>query len=395
MARPTKKDIEEKRSAIAQIVEQTQALYQKTIGAWRAAWQYAISVERPDRRKLYDIYDDIITDLHLSGAIDQRKDMVLRKAFFITINGEQSEEALNIFEAAWFKDFMNYALDAIYYGHSLIQLGEVRSGSDGKEFSCVELVPRKHVSPEFGTIIRTLGDDPRCGVSFRDGVLKDWCIEVGKPKDLGKLLKCVPSAISKRNALAFWDEFAQLFGVPVRVVKTSSRDNQEINAIKNMLVNMGAAAWGLFPEGTELEFVENSKGDAFNVFDRRIDRANSEMSKGILGQTMTLDSGSSLSQSETHLEVLHNLVEKDADMLRDIVNDKLIPLMNAKGFGLEGARFNWTNDTQYTPAEQLQMEQMLLNAGYEIDADYFQQKYGVPITGRTDRNQALQNSFFA
>jgi len=393
MARPTKKDMDAKRSAIAQIVQQTQALYQKTIGAWRNAWQHAISATRPDRRMLYDIYDDIITDLHLSGAIDQRKDMVLRKAFFITIDGEQSEEALATFESTWFKDFLNYALDSIYYGHSLIQFNEVRTGFDGlKEFASVELVPRKHVSPEYGTIIRTLGDDPSRGVSYREGVLKDWCIEVGKPRDLGKLLKCVPSAISKRNALAFWDEFAQLFGVPVRVVKTSSRDSGEINAIKNMLENMGAAAWGLFPEGTELEFVENSKGDAFNVFDKRIDRANNEMSKGILGQTMTLDSGSSLSQSETHLEVLHNLVEKDADMLRDIINDKLLPLMNAHGFGLERARFNWNNDTQYSPAEQLQMEQMLLNAGYEIDADYFAQKYGVPITGR---NQSLQNSFFA
>jgi len=350
---------------------------------WRNAWQSAINVVRPDRRRLYDIYDDIITDLHLSGAIDQRKDMVLQKTFVLTdkSTGEQSDKGIAVFEAAWFKDLMSLALDSIYYGHSLIQLGNIVDTDDCKAFSCVELVPRKHVSPEFGTILRSEGDDPRSGISYRDGILRDWCIEVGKPRDLGKLLKCVPSAISKRNALAYWDEFGQLFGIPVRIAKTSSRDSQEINSIKDMLQNMGPAAWGLFPEGTELEFVENGKGDAFNVFDKRIDRANSEMSKGILGQTMTLDSGSSLSQSEVHLEVLKNLVEKDADMVRDIINDKLLPLMNAKGFGLEGMRFDWVNDTQYSPEQQLQMEQMLLTAGYEIDPDYFQQKYGVPIVG--------------
>ena len=44
---------------------------------------------------------------------------------------------------------------------------------------------------------------------------------------------------------------------------------------------------------TEIEFVESGKGDAFNVYDKRIDRANSELSKLIIGQTMTIEDGSS------------------------------------------------------------------------------------------------------
>jgi phage gp29-like protein len=167
---------------------------------------------------------------------------------------------------------------------------------------------------------------------------------------------------------------------------------------------MGPAAWGLFPEGTELSLVENTKGDAFNVFDRRIDRANSEISKCILGQTMTLDSGSSYSQSEVHLTVLKNIVERDADMVRDIVNGRLLPLMEKHGFKVSGVTFNWANDTQYTPEQQLQMEQMLLNAGYEIDPKYFSDKYGVPVKGRKamdngqlkiDNGQLTVDSFFA
>lgn len=391
-----KKDILEQRDVLAQIIKTNTSLTQKSIAMWRSAWQSAINVDMPNRCRLYDIYDDIITDLHLSGAIDQRIDMVLKKAFVLTDRktAKQSDNGIAIFESAWFKDFMNYTLDSIYYGYSLIQFGNIQEGQDGyKEFDKVQLVPRKHVCPEFGVILKYEGDDPHTGVSYLDGPLSQWTIGVGNPTDLGKLLKCCPSAIAKRNALAYWDEFAQLFGIPVRIAKTSSRDNNEIASIKDMLVNMGPAAWGLFPEGTELEFVENGKGDAFNVFDRRIDRANSELSKCILGQTMTLDSGSSLSQSQVHLEVLQNLVEKDADMLRDVINDKLIPFLNNKGFNLNNIRFDWVNDTQYSPEQQLQMEQMLLNAGYEIDSDYFQQKYGVPINGKK-QNILVNNSFF-
>ena len=42
---------------------------------------------------------------------------------------------------------------------------------------------------------------------------------------------------------------------------------------------------------------------------------------------MTIEDGSSLSQSETHLKVFENLVESDCTMLRDIVNNQLIPRM--------------------------------------------------------------------
>jgi hypothetical protein len=83
-----------------------------------------------------------------------------------------------------------------------------------------------------------------------------------------------------------------------------------------------------------------------------------------------------------HLTVLKNIVERDADMVRDIVNGRLLPLMEKHGFKVAGVTFNWANDTQYTPEQQLQMEQMLLNAGYDIDPKYFSDKYGVPVKGR-------------
>jgi len=53
------------------------------------------------------------------------------------------------------------------------------------------------------------------------------------------------------------------------------------------------------------------------------------------------------------------------------------------------------NDAQFSPEEQINIEQMLLNAGYDIDPDYFAQKYGIPITGRTSTQADTLASFFA
>ena len=124
--------------------------------------------------------------------------------------------------------------------------------------------------------------------------------------------------------------------MPIRIAKTSSRDPKDRNRIEDMLSGMGAAAWALFPEGTDVDIKETSRGDAFNVYDKRVERCNSEISKGILNQTMTIDNGSSLSQSQVHLEVLQNVVESDADLIKDIVNEQLIPRMVRHGFPVQG-----------------------------------------------------------
>ncbi len=384
IVRLSKKD-KQKNKLLVDLQKQTEYLTKKDIGAWRSAWQRAIDVNNPNRVQLYNIYTDVEIDMHISGCIGQRKGMVLKRAFrLVDSNGKENKEITDIFESDWFVKFMNYVLDSRYYGHSLIQFGIPITVMNKMRFESIELVPRKHVIPEFGVIVRNMNDTPQSGISYRDTELADWCIEAGDPYDLGLLLKCAPSALSKKNMLAFWDGFGEIFGMPIRIAKTTATDEKERSRIEEMLSRMGAAFYGLFQEGTDIEIKESSRGDAFNVYDKRIDRANSEMSKGILNQTMTIDSGSSLSQSEVHLEVFKNVVDADAQFLRNIINDRLLPFMEKHGFPVTGYIFEWNDSVEYTPQEQINIEQMLINGGFEIDPNYFAEKYNIPITGRRE-----------
>jgi hypothetical protein len=373
------------KSMIIELANRTQYLTKKDIGDWRAAWQMAIRVEHPFRARLYDVYTDVDIDLHLTGAISQRKNFVQRKSFKIVNKKDKKElpDSTELFESEWFKGFMSLALDSRYWGHSLIQFGDIITIDDKRQFQNVTLVPRKHVIPEYGVIVHEVGDLPTRGIDYRTGDLARWCIEAGAPSDLGLLLKLAPHAISKKNMLAFWDAFGEMFGMPIRIGKTTSRDPKEISKVEKMLEDMGAAAWGMFPEGTEIEIKETTRGDAYNVYDQRIERANSEMAKGVLNSTMTLDNGSSKSQSETHLKVVENVIQTDADFIRDLVNNRLIPFMIMHGFPVKGCRFDWDESIDYTPAEQVAYETMLLNAGYEIDPEYFNEKYNLKITGKS------------
>lgn len=377
----------------AQLMQQTDSLTKKDIESWRQAWQMAIAIDNPKRGVLYDIYTDCLVDLHLSGCIGQRKGKTLQKDFLLVgTDGKKNEHITNLFKKEWFLDFIDLALDSRFWGHSLIQLGDIISDNGNMRFSGVEIVPRKHVCPEYGVILREPSDDPQNGISYREGDFANWCIEVGKPRDLGLLLKCAPACISKKNMLAFWDMFGEIFGAPMRVARTNTQDAKELRRIEQSLDKMGASFWALFPDGTDIEIKETSRGDAYNVYDKRVDRCNSELSKGTLMQTMTIDSGSSLSQSETHLEIFEDVIAADARFIAYVVNDKLIPLMIKHGFPVNGLSFEWDNTATFIPAEQREMERMLLQY-YDIDPQYFIDKYNIQITG-VRKEEIKPDTFF-
>lgn len=377
------KDARQMQHVAIKLQQTTDALTRKDIADWRRAWQMAINVDNPNRQRLYDIYRDAEADAHLSGCVTQREGFVLAKSFKLCdSSGQPDEEAAHYFDQAWFKQLCRLVLDSRYWGFSLIELGNI--GTDGDGCPCydgVRLLPRKHVIPEYHRIIEDLGMRWDSGIDWHDPQYSQWLIEAGDPHDLGLYLKAAQHTIPKKNMLAFWDAFGEIFGMPLRVAKTATRDDQERQRISRQLAELGFAGSAVLPVDTDIEFVESSRGDAFNVYNQRVDRANSELSKLIIGQTMTIEDGSSLSQSQTHLEVFENLVDADADMLRDVVNNQLLPRMVRQGFPLAGLRFDWNESIDYTPEQQVQYETMIADR-YDVDPSYFAEKYSMPVGDR-------------
>lgn len=368
---------------VIDLQRQTDALTQRDLASWRQAHQLAINVQNPNRLRLLDIYRDVDLDLHLSGCIGQLQGFIMSKSFKLTNEkNDTDEDALKYLETAWFKQFVKYTLQARYWGHSLIELGNVITREDGAlTLDGVNLIPRKHVIPEYGRVTVTPGGSWESGIAYREPPYCDSLVEVGGSDDLGLYLKAAIQTIPKKYALAFWDSFAEMFGLPIRIAKTTSRDQKEIDRLGKMMETMGSKAWAVLPEESSIELKESSRGDAYNVYDKRIDRANSELSKLVLFVTMTIEDGSSLSQSKVHLKVLDNLIYEIADLVRDTVNDQLLPKMVKMGFPLKGLHFDWNEPVDYTPEQQKAFEEMILN-NYEVDGSYFEDKYGIPVGER-------------
>lgn len=371
---------------ITQIQRTTEALTKSDIQKWRRAHQAAISVEKPDRRMLYEIYRDTALDGHLSGCVEQRHGMVLSRSFNIeNAQGEPQPELKHYFEQPWFDHLCRLILEAEEWGHSLIELGNIITDGDGCPcYEDVYLVDRMYVIPEHHRVITDLGQDWTSGIDYHLPLWTDNLIEAGQPDSLGLLLKAAQYTIPKKNVLAAWDVFSELFGIPMRIATTAARDKASQDDIARMLEGMSTAPWGLFPEGTSLQIVESAKSDAYNVFNQRVARSNSEISKLIIGQTMTIEDGSSLSQSQTHLKVLENLTDADAKKLAYVINNQLLPRMVRHGFPLQGMRFQWDETIDYTPEQQLAYETMIADR-FEVDPQYFADKYNMPVGERRQR----------
>lgn len=356
-------------------------LYRVTtdLDKYRSAVVSAENIYTPNRFWLLQLYLQTVLDAHVTACMQQRKNLILSQEFNVyNKDGSENEEKSKILKSKWFLDFIGYALDSIYYGHSLIQFDDIINRNGMDEFKEVELVPRQYVRPE--THIVTEATSTYEGVDYLELPYINWCIGVGEKRDLGLLLKITPLVIWKKNAIGAWAEYIEKFGSPMRIGKTDSNDLESVNNMQNMLENMGTSSWGLFKTDDLIELVESSNSDAYNVFDKMIDRCNSEISKLILGQTMTTDDGASRSQAEVHERVLDNVGYSDKQFLYNVNNNQLIPMLNALGFGFEGLYIDIENETEFSLIEKSNFDLALINTGkFTFTPEYIKNNYGSDV----------------
>lgn len=375
------KEVSKAKDIIIQLDVKTKALSKKNIEGWRTAMQIALNHENPKRFMLLGHFDDAMLDSHLKGAIRNRKLKVLGKPFkIVDSKGVTNKDLVKLLRKRWLKKFKSLALDSEYFAYSLIQFGDIIRVPELK-FESVKLVPREHVVPEYHVLLKDKSDEVKKGIDYLKSPYSDWSIGVGDPDELGLLNNVTKDVISKKWVTVFWDQFAEIFGMPIRIAQTMSRDKKDIDKIEDMLEKMGSAAQGVFPQGTTVKLIETNRGDAFEVYDKRIARANSEISKAILGQTMTMDDGSSKSQAIVHENVSDDIMQADADFLKDVINDDLFPFLIKHGWPLEGYEFDWDDTYTYSPKEMKEIEEMILEH-FDIDPVYFKEKYGIPVTGK-------------
>ncbi len=378
---------------VDKLVRKYDGLKENDVRSWRTAHALALNPENPNRAELYNVYRDALLDDHLISVIQVRLEKLLKNDFEIVdiATGEVDNEATELLKKRWFWQFLTFGWNANLFGYTLIQFGDLIETPEGFRFKDVEEVDRRFLKPEFGVYVKDPNDEVDSGFSYRKGSVSKWLIEVGSPTDLGLLLEATPLTISKKYMGIFWDEFAEMFAAPMRVGKVDSNNPGERTKMANMLANMGRNAWAMIDQSSEIEIVETNKKDAFQVYDKRIERAEKGMSKRVLGSTMIVDDGSSHSQAGVHAEVTDDIVSADKRELMFTINEDLIPFLISHGYPLEGKKFKWDDQERLSLKDQAEIDKWLVDI-FDIEAEYFKTKYNSSIIDYKKKEEDKPNT---
>ena len=131
-----------------------------------------------------------------------------------------------------------------------------------------------------------------------------------------------------------WAAFAEIYGIPFRIGKytpqASEDDKRTLLWAVRSIANDGAA---IMPAGMEFEMMSAQGSHGESVFGNLLGYLDRQVSKVVLGQTMTSDEGSSLGQAKIHNEVRIDIKRADGQQTAGTINRDLIPWFVAFNFG--------------------------------------------------------------
>lgn len=133
-----------------------------------------------------------------------------------------------------------------------------------------------------------------------------------------------------------WAAFIDRFGYPLRLGKYSPKATEEdINTLRKAVASIGSDFGAVIPESAILEIIESKTTQSTSdTYEKLADFVNKEISKLVLGQTMTSESGSSYSQAQIHNEVREDIAKSDIRQVMETLNSQLIVPYCKFNFGM-------------------------------------------------------------
>ena len=361
------------------IRRQTLTRIKINIDKWLNARQYAESQINPNNTELVRVQRDIEIDAHLWALMQTIRLKVMANDFNIYNDSDEVDsDATEKFKKKWFRNLIKHAVDSEFYGFSLVQLGDIVNGC----FADAKLVPREYVVQQRDGIKKNLGNSKDL-IPFREGIYKNWVIPIGESDNLGLLDKAAPLVIKKKEVISAWSEAAELFGMPMSIGKTSLQAEDRRENMEEMLENMGEAAWAVIDDDDEIELKEAAKTDFSNMYDKFIERVNSELSKLILSQTGTTDEKTHVGSANVMENILKDVIQSYIVMIEDVTNEMVIPVMQRHGILGMGAYLKADEEQKLTLLELWGIIKELRQST-NIPNEWISETFGIPIEESDD-----------
>lgn len=384
------------------------------IAFWRQAIREAENPLLPYRVMMQQVYQDTIQNGHVFACINKRKNLTLLKEYHICDeNGETDEEATALIDKKWFTQGLDYALDARFYGYSLITFGDLVDD----ELPNLTTVRRWDIRPDkkLLSIMQYLPS----GIEFTNPEAKDpngnayvdWSLWVDTPSEhgvspcgYGLLYKVALYEIILRNIIGWNSDFIEIFGQPKVWAKTDLKaDEDEYGTLEEALRDSGSSNYLMTDKLTDIEFVESKggQGTGWQSYHNMEERCMKTISKILLGHADAMDSqpgklGSGqgaknqkgIGTSPVQI-ALDEIESSDSRFITHVVNDHWLPKLRRLGIKLPvGKKFAFKDDLEQsqirnnenqTNQADADIMYTIKQAGGEPDWKYFTDRTGIKV----------------
>lgn len=189
----------------------------------------------------------------------------------------------------------------------------------------------------------------------------------------------------KKNTLDHWALFNEKFGSPTAVARYSAATTEEdLQKLEETVASLPRDTGVLLPEDVALEFLEARRSSGANTYRELADWCNDEISKLVLGQTLTTGEGrrsGSLALGQVHEAVRRDYLASDAAMLGQVLTSQLSRWLTDFNLGehVPAPRVIFDVDPPEQFEAELRVDRELVKMGVPIPAAYFYERYRRPV----------------
>jgi phage gp29-like protein len=331
---------------------------------------------------------ELLTDSHLESVWSVRCAATSGAEWFMAAGGEggREQEAADAF-AEELADMdvpriIEEMMDAVAFGYSPLEvLWTAREGHWGIE-NIVGKPPQWFEFNQDNRLVLKTGIFATEELPENRFLLVQHRPSYANPYGVKVFSKCFWPVTFKKNGFRWWTVFVEKYGGAFMYGKYPANAGAQFKEeLLSALERMIADAVAIAPEGSEITITSAAdKRGGSDVFSAYIKMANAEISKAVLGQTLTTEIGDrgSYAAAETHDKVREHIAAADRRRIAAAFN-RLAAVYSFYNFGGEVApplfQFVEDEDLQSDRAERdVKLHQM----GWRPNKTYISREYGIP-----------------
>jgi len=348
-------------------------------------------LERHEGRGLWDVFEEMMHDAHIQSVFRSRRAGVAGRSWQVVAADERAASrktaefvrrtlaAIPNFEHA-----LAHLAKAVAYGHSVAEI-MWRIDADAVRVEALRTRrPERFVLAERGEL-RLL--DPQTGDSkllpFRKFICHRHEPQDDVPYAQPLLLSIYWPWYFKKHAQAFWMVLAEKFGIPSVIGRYPAHfTDADVRNLVRALTNLQQDSVAAVPQDTKVELENIRVGEKGSFFRELLDFMNAEISKTVLGGTLTQEVGrvGSYAAARTHQEVRQEILAADARLLQTTLNSTLVRWLVDFNYGPDVPAPSFVID--YTPErgtpEFARTLKTLSEMGYRVPARFIAETFGLP-----------------